>query len=121
MTPLPNPKPNALEERPCQLARDVRSFVRRLPRSVTNLEDLRQLARASGSVGADYVEADEALGKKDFRMRVKICRKEAKEARYWLRLVDLKGDEALEGERERLVQEASELLNIFSSIEVKTR
>jgi len=49
------------------------------------MKTLNSLVRASGSVGANYIEANESLSKKDFLMRVKICRKEAKESRYWLR------------------------------------
>ena len=76
-----------LEDRTYEFARDVRGFVRQLPHTVANLEDVRQLVRASGSVGANYIEGNEALGKKDFVMHIKICRKEAKESRFFLRLV----------------------------------
>jgi four helix bundle protein len=88
--------------------------VKTLPRSIANLEDGKQLVRASGSVGANYIEANESLGQKDFVMKIKICRKEAKECRFFLRLVELDGDHGKE--RERLVQEATELMNIFGSI-----
>ncbi|MBW2031733.1 MAG: four helix bundle protein, partial [Deltaproteobacteria bacterium] len=63
--------------------------------------------------------ANEALSKKDFRMRIKISRKEAKESRYWLRLVDIDGSEDLAKQREELIQEATELMNIFGAILVK--
>jgi len=72
--------------------------------------------RASGSVGANYIEANESLSKKDFVMRVKISRKETKESRYWLRLLDSAGDGVLEKQRASLVQEATELMNIFGAI-----
>ena len=62
--------------------------MKKLPRTLANIEDSRQLVDSSGSVGANYIEANEALSKKDFVMRIKICRKEAKESRYWLRLID---------------------------------
>jgi four helix bundle protein len=81
-------KPRDLEDRTFQFADAVRAFVKQLPRTVSNTEDARQLVRASGSVAANWIEADEALSKKDFLMRVKICRKEAKESRLFLRLVD---------------------------------
>ena len=58
-------------------ARDVRSFVKSAPRTVGNIEDLKQLVKSSGSVGANYIEANEALSKKDFSHRIKISRKEA--------------------------------------------
>jgi len=63
-----------------------------------------------------YIEANESISKKDFVLRIKISRKEAKESRFWLRLVDTNNNEDLERERRELVQEATELMNIFSSI-----
>jgi four helix bundle protein len=72
--------------------------------------------RASGSVGANYIEANESLSKKDFVMRIKICRKEAKECRYWLRLVDAGDDATVEKDRLNLIREATELTNIFGAI-----
>jgi four helix bundle protein len=82
------PKPRDLQERTFAFAESVRAFVKQLPKTISNTEDVRQLVRASGSVAANWIEADEALSKKDFLMRVKICRKEAKESRLFLRLVD---------------------------------
>ena len=105
-----------LEERTFKFAQNVRRFVKKLPRTVSNQEDVRQLIRASGSVGANYIEANEALGQKDFRMKLRISRKEAKECRYFLRLLDTGGREVLDGEREILVRESKELTNIFSAI-----
>src|SRR5215216_7941063 len=81
-------KPRDLEDRTFRLAESDRSFVKQSPKSLRNAEDVRQLVRASGSVAANWIEADEALSKKDFLMRVKICRKEAKESRLFLRLID---------------------------------
>ena len=71
---------------------------------------------ASGSIGANYIEANESLGKKDFLMHLRISLKEAKESRYWLRLVDTGDDADLESERGWLIQEAAELTSIFASI-----
>jgi four helix bundle protein len=90
--------------------------VRRLPRTVCNIEDVKQLARSSNSVGSNYIEANEALSKKDFRLRIKICRKESKESSYHLRLLDTRGDQGLDEERESLVQEGYELVKIFNAI-----
>ncbi len=109
-------KPYDLEERTYLFAKDVRDFVKRLPRTVCNLEDVKQLVRASGSVGANYIEANESLGNKDFKMHIKISRKEAKESRYWLRLVDANAAPPLEAERAELIQESTELMNIFGAI-----
>ncbi len=105
-----------LEDRTYEFARRVRAFVKRLPRTISNQEDVRQLIRASGSVGANYIEANDALSKKDFRMRIKICRKESKESRYWLRLLFTNNEAPLENERNAQVQEATELMNIFGAI-----
>ncbi len=105
-----------LEDRTFKFAKRVRSFVKKLPRTIANIEDGKQLIRASGSVGANYIEANEALSKRDFIHRIKICRKEAKESRYWLKLVYTKNGSNLEKERRDLIQEATELMNIFGSI-----
>lgn len=109
-------KPYDLEERTLLFAKDIRQFLRRLPRTTANLEDGKQLARSSGSVGANYIEANESLGTKDFQLHVKISRKEAKESRYWLRLVDTRNDVELETIRAAMIQEATELMNIFAAI-----
>jgi four helix bundle protein len=105
-----------LDERTLRFARDVRAFIKTLPRTVANDEDTRQLVRASGSVGANYIEANDSLSKKDFVMHIKISRKEAKESRYWLRLLDTAGRESSEETRGSLIREAAELMNIFGAI-----
>lgn len=94
----------------------MRAFVRKLPRTISNVEDVKQLVRASGSVAANYIEANEAISGKDFILRLKYCRKEAKESRLFLSLVDVKNAAPLESERDSLVQEANELKLIFASI-----
>ncbi len=108
-----------LEDRTLSFAKDVRTFIKEIPKSLCNNEDSRQLIRSSGSVGANYIEANEALGKRDFKMRIRIAGKEAKESRYWLRLLDIK-DSNLVKERERLIDESSQLLKILSSILIKS-
>jgi four helix bundle protein len=109
-------KPKDLEERTYEFAANVRGFVRRLPRTICNYEDVRQLVRASGSVAANYIEADESLSDKDFINRLKICRKEAKESRLWLRLLDTGAEQELTHDRDALSQEAQELMLIFNAI-----
>jgi len=109
-------KPRDLEDRTFLFAQSVRTFVKQLPRTVSNTEDVRQLVRASGSVAANWIEADEALSKKDFLMRVKICRKEAKESRLFLRLVYTGLTKSHSATREALASEARELTLIFASI-----
>jgi four helix bundle protein len=105
-----------LEERTARFAEDVRSYVPRLPRTIANIEDVRQLVRASGSVAANCIEANEALGNKDRVMKFRISRKEAKECQLWLRLVNVGAAFEVETERQRLRQEAHELKLIFTSI-----
>lgn len=112
MTPDSRPKVYDLEERTFLFAGRVRAFVKRLPRTIANFEDSKQLVRASGSVGANYIEANEALSAKDRVVRVKIAKKEAKESR----LVDTGTAPATEDERRALIQEANELMNILAAI-----
>lgn len=121
ITETQNPKHYDLEERTFEFARKVRLFIKRLPRNVSNIEDARQLNNSSGSIGANYIEANESLSKKDFVMRIKICRKEAKETRYWLRLIDVGADNTLDAERQALIAEVSELTKIFGSILEKSK
>jgi four helix bundle protein len=107
-------KPRDLEDRTFLFAQFIRAFVKILPRTLGNTENVRQLVRASGSVAANWIEADEALSKKDFLMRVKICRKEAKESSLFLRLIEV--GSATVDRRDKLAAEARELTLIFSSI-----
>jgi four helix bundle protein len=110
-----NSKIYDLEDRTLKFAKNVRVLLKKLSKITANIEDGKQLINASGSIGANYIEANEALSKKDFVMRIKICRKEAKESRYWLRLIDTGSEPNLEKERRSLEQEATELMNIGSS------
>ena len=112
MTEEERPKRFDLEERTFRFAREVRAFVKSLDHTLANTEDAKQLIRSSGSIGANYIEANEALGKKDFALHVKICRKEAKESRYWLQLIETEVGE----DRQRPMREAEELTNIFGAI-----
>jgi four helix bundle protein len=105
-----------LEGRSFIFAKDVRAFIKRIPKTVANIEDTKQVVRASGSTGANYIEANESLSKKDFIMRIKICRKEAKESRYWLKLIDSGNDSTVQKHRNDLIQEATELTSIFGAI-----
>ena len=120
MTKNSNSKQYDLEDRTLAFAKNVRSFVKKLPKTLSNLEDGKQLVKASGSVGANYIEANEALSKKAFRMRIKICRKEAKENRYWLKLIDKEGGKDLEKDCIDLITEATEPMNIFGAIPRKS-
>ncbi|MCX6256602.1 MAG: four helix bundle protein, partial [Bacteroidia bacterium] len=86
------------------------------PNNISNIEDSKQIVRASGSVGANYIEANESLSKKDFLMRVKICRKEAKESSFFLRLIYETNSSEFEKEGIELHDEAVQLKKIISSI-----
>ena len=116
MIKIQNSKHYDLEQRTFDFAKRVRSLVKKLPKTVANIEDSKQIIRSSGSIGANYIEANESLSKKDFVMRIKISRKEAKESGYWLQLLYVGEDTNLEKERQGLIQEAMELMMIFSSI-----
>jgi len=122
MTKIKNSKPvYDLEERTFQFAKAVRLFIKTLPKTIANIEDIKQLVKASGSVGANYREANEALSKKDFLMRIKISRKESKESAYWLRLIHATNSLKNADEALSLRQEANELKKIFSSIIEKSK
>ncbi len=77
-----NSKKYDLEERTMMFTQRIISFTQKLPKNIANLEMKKQSIRSAGSVGANYIEANEALSKKDFVLRIKICRKEAKETIY---------------------------------------
>src|SRR6266850_1395787 len=115
MTEIQNTKRYDLEDRTLKFAARVNKYINSLPKNIPNVETCKQLTRSSGSVGANYIEANESLSKKDFLCRIKICRKEAKETRYWLRLIEASEDPVAK-ERDLLVKEAQELMNIFSAI-----
>jgi four helix bundle protein len=90
--------------------------VKGIAKTLGNVEDGKQLIRSSGSVGSNYIEANEAISKKDFAFRLRVSRKEAKESRFWLRLLDTDGDASATSEREKLIQESTELMKILGAI-----
>jgi len=104
-----------LEDRTFNYAKRVRNFIKKLSKDLINFDDSKQLLRSSGSVGANYIEANESLGKKDLIMRVRISRKEAKESSYWLKLFETE-DKNLNQERIKLYNESIELMKIFGAI-----
>ncbi|HRA12942.1 MAG TPA: four helix bundle protein, partial [Chitinophagaceae bacterium] len=105
-----------LEERCYQFAKRVRAFTRKLKRDTENFEDIKQVTRSSGSVGANYIEANENVGPGDLRYRIKVSRKEAKESMHFLGLIEVFGNKELEVERNWLVDEAGQLRKIFSAM-----
>ncbi len=115
MTKIQNAKQYDLEERTFQFSKSVALYVKQLPRSISNLEYSRQVVDSSGSVGANYIEANEGLSKKDFVHRIRISRKEAKETKYWLLLIPEICSE-IQNSVDPLLIEAKELILIFSKI-----
>ena len=108
---------NDLEQRTIDFARRVRNFVGRIPRSSAVRADGNQVIRSSGSIGANYIEAQGALSRKDFAMRIRICRKEAKETHYWLDLLEV--PHSLSEDKERLMKEAVEFVRMFTAMAKK--
>ncbi len=105
-----------LEERMALFAERVRDFCLKLPGNAANAQYVPQLVRSGSSPGANYIEANESIGDKDFKMKIKTCRREAKESSYWLRLVIADGSKGMEDERSYLRQEAKEFVLIFTAI-----
>ncbi|GAB5563711.1 MAG: four helix bundle protein [Winogradskyella sp.] len=103
-----------LEQRTYLFAKSCRLKIQSLKKTISNIEDGKQLVRSSGSIAANYIEANEKLGDKDFKFRLKIARKEAKESMLWLKLLrDLNPNDL---EFESLIDEADQLRKILSTI-----
>ncbi len=109
-----------LEDRTYNFAKDIRYFIQKIPKKLTNIDDCKQLIRSSGSIGANYIEANESLSKKDFIMRIKISKKEAKESIYWLNLLVIE-NESMENTRNKLIKESTEIMKILGAILTKSQ
>jgi len=96
-----------LEDRTFEFARSVREYCSRLPKNTHNYEDGKQVIRSSGSVGANYIEANDSFSSKDRILRLKIAKKEARESEYWLKLLKAPVE---------LIQESKELSLILATI-----
>ena len=105
-----------LEERTARFAERVRDLCLKLPVNTANSQYLPQLIRAGSSPAANYIEANETIGEKDFKMKIKTCRRESKESAYWLRLIITDGSKPQEDERSALRNEAREFIFIFTAI-----
>lgn len=110
-----------LKERTFNYAVNVRKYVKSLNSDRLNQDDFNQLIRSSGSVGANFIEAIESLSKKDFLYRLRICLKEGKESRYWLKVIENTNENTNPDEITNLIQESKELIRIFSSIIQKNK
>ena len=105
------------EMRTTEFAIQVVKYCKILPFNTINDQVIRQLVRSAGSVGANYREANDALGTKDIIYRLKIARKEAKETHHWLLI--LKEANSQSDLAERLIQESDELRKILCSMITK--
>lgn len=105
-----------LGKRTMAFAKECRELVKQLPQHTANFEDGKQLVRSSGSVAANYREANEALSEDDFYHRLKLCRKEANESSLWLELCDIGDEKSLQSKVKELIKETEELQKIFGSI-----
>ncbi len=104
-----------LEERTAKFGENIIDFVKKLPYDRVTDELVRQVVRSSTSIGANYMEADCAITKKDFKHKISLCRKESKETKHWLRMI-AKANPKHKIPCRVLWQEAQELTLIFSSI-----
>lgn len=104
-----------------RFAQAVRDFGKVLPMTVSNVEDLKQLIRASGAIGAKYLASIDAPSRIEYLKGIKDCGLEAKGTQYWLGLVDTQGSAELEHQRQKLMKAAQELLHVFANILQKTK
>ncbi len=114
-TQSPNEKVYDLEDRTARHGEDIIKFVKSIERDEVNRPLISQVVRSATSIGANYMEADGAESKKDFRHKIALCKKEAKETKHWLRMI-AKANPHRNKDCRRLWQEAQELTLIFSSI-----
>ena len=102
-----------LAERTARLGEAVIRLAKKVPKDTANLPLIRQIVRAGTSVGANLCEANEAVSRKEFRNKIGICRKEASETKYWLRMIAV-AEPPLKDEARRLWKESHELTLIFA-------
>lgn len=105
-----------LEQRTELFSLSIRDFCAKCKKDIINREYIIQLIRSAGSVGANYIEANDGLGEKDKKMRIRICKKESKECIYWLKHVMVYNDMILQAEQIKLSSEATQLMLIFAAI-----
>lgn len=108
-----------LEDRTLDFSKKINQYIKQLPRNTVNNEIGKQLTRSAGSVGANYIEANESLSKKDFVFRIRLCKKEAKESCYWIKLTD-PIESNFDNLRE-LLDESVQLMKIFGAILEKSK
>lgn len=115
MTKTQNSKQYDLEDRTLEFGKRIINLSKALPKNTINFKLIDQLVRSGTSMGANYREANETETKKDFKFRMRICRKEGKETIYWLNLI-IEANPEFEERIKPLLQETSELVKIFAAI-----
>ncbi|MFA4881114.1 MAG: four helix bundle protein [Candidatus Doudnabacteria bacterium] len=110
-----NEKSYDLEERTAKFGENIICLIKKVPRNIATIAILKQLIRSGTSVGANYMEANGASSKKDFKNKIHICKKEAMETKYWLRML-AQADNNFKDEYRKIWQEAQELSMIFGKI-----
>jgi len=102
-----------LEDRTFRLAQNIRRYIKVTPVAMVHESDVRQLLRSSGSIGANYLEANDGSSRKDTRHRILIARREAKETIYWLKLL---ADDNNSDRIAQLIDESTQIMKILSTI-----
>ncbi|MBI2674291.1 MAG: four helix bundle protein [Candidatus Yanofskybacteria bacterium] len=109
-----------LEDRTAKFGENIIIFAKKIPLTPITQRITPQLVAAGTSIGSNYCEADDAESSKDFRHKIGICKKEARETKHWLRMIAIAVPE-LKEEARTLWQEAKELHLIFNSISIKVK
>lgn len=104
-----------LEERVAKFGEDIIDFAKSLSKNEITRPLISQIVRSGTSIGANYMEANEASSKKDFRNKIKICCKETRETKHWLRMI-ARADDKASATCRLLWKEADEINRIFGSI-----
>ncbi|MCD5383613.1 four helix bundle protein [candidate division WOR-3 bacterium] len=120
MSKIRNSKQYDLEERTLEFGKRIIHLSKALPKNTINFKLIDQIIRSGTSIGANYREANETETKKDFRYRIRVCRKEGKETIYWLNLI-IEANLAFKERIEPLLQETTELVKIFAAILEKAK
>jgi len=109
-----------LEERTAKFGEDVIEFCRSIRKDVVSIPLISQLIRSGTSIGANYMEANGASSRKDFKNKISLCKKETGETKHWLRMIAKANPEKI-NQCKKLWKEAQELTLIFSKIIASTR
>lgn len=108
-----------LEERVERFGESIIDFVKTLPKTEITRPLVSQIVRSATSMGANYMEANEASSPRDFRNKIKICCKESRETKHWLRMI-ARAEPSSKTDSKKLWTEADELNRIFGAIARKT-